>query len=97
VPWSSDTERGFAGRQLDELLDRWVGGYDWAVHERRTHALPWKTVGADDRIGSPRHVYAWPAITVGRRLRDPMSVISVLWCERAHRRSLQDASVGVEA
>jgi pimeloyl-ACP methyl ester carboxylesterase len=49
VPWSSDTERGFGGRRLDELLDRWVGGYDWAVHERRIHALPWTTVGAGDR------------------------------------------------
>lgn len=49
TPWSSDAERGFGGHRLDELLDRWMNGYDWAVHERRIHALPWETVGAGDR------------------------------------------------
>jgi pimeloyl-ACP methyl ester carboxylesterase len=46
LPWSGDEQRGFGGHRLDELLDRWADGYDWAVHERRIRALPWVTVPA---------------------------------------------------
>ncbi|WP_307795064.1 epoxide hydrolase family protein [Actinacidiphila acididurans] len=32
--------------RLDELLEHWATGYDWAVHERRIGAFPWTTVRA---------------------------------------------------
>jgi hypothetical protein len=34
----------FGDTRLDDLLERWANGYDWAVHERRVDALPWQTV-----------------------------------------------------
>lgn len=53
TPWSDDGARGTTGTRLDELLDRWANGYDWSVHERRIHELPWVTVrasGTDLRV-----------------------------------------------
>jgi hypothetical protein len=47
IPWSTDGTRGVTSAFLDELLDRWANGYDWAVHERRIGELPWVTVAAD--------------------------------------------------
>jgi pimeloyl-ACP methyl ester carboxylesterase len=44
TPWSDDATRGITGAFLDELLDRWADGYDWAVHERRINGLPWASV-----------------------------------------------------
>jgi pimeloyl-ACP methyl ester carboxylesterase len=46
IPWSDDATRGITGTCLDDLLDRWANGYDWAVHERRIGELPWVTVAA---------------------------------------------------
>jgi pimeloyl-ACP methyl ester carboxylesterase len=46
IPWNGDATRGITGARLEELLDRWADGYDWAVHERRIEALPWATVRA---------------------------------------------------
>ncbi|MFJ4657309.1 alpha/beta fold hydrolase [Nocardia sp. NPDC088792] len=46
TPWSDDEARGITGARLDELLDRWVDGYDWSVHERRIEEFPWETVQA---------------------------------------------------
>lgn len=48
TPWSDDGTRGIDGTRLDELLERWANGYDWAVHERRIGELPWTTVRAGD-------------------------------------------------
>lgn len=48
TPWSADATRGITGTRLDELLERWVNGYDWSVHERRIAELPWVTVQAGD-------------------------------------------------
>jgi pimeloyl-ACP methyl ester carboxylesterase len=48
TPWSEDATRGIGGNALDALLERWAGGYDWGVHERRIAALPWMTVRAGD-------------------------------------------------
>jgi pimeloyl-ACP methyl ester carboxylesterase len=47
-PWSDDPARGFGSTRLDELLERWTNGYDWAAHERRIGGLPWETVPAGD-------------------------------------------------
>jgi pimeloyl-ACP methyl ester carboxylesterase len=44
TPWSADETRGTTATRLDELLERWAGGYDWDVHERRIRELPWVTV-----------------------------------------------------
>ncbi|WP_405497531.1 epoxide hydrolase family protein [Nocardia sp. NBC_00511] len=46
TPWSADETRGITGARLDQLLERWVNGYDWSVHERRIAELPWVTVQA---------------------------------------------------
>ena len=46
TPWNDDRTRGIGGTRLDELLERWANGYDWAVHERRIGAYPWVTVAA---------------------------------------------------
>jgi pimeloyl-ACP methyl ester carboxylesterase len=48
TPWSDDRARGIGGTRLDELLERWAGGYDWGVHERRIDQFPWVTVRAGD-------------------------------------------------
>ena len=40
--------RIIGGTHLDELLDHWAKGYDWAVHERRIGGFPWVTVRAGD-------------------------------------------------
>ena len=48
IPWSADGTRGITAARLDELLERWTGGYDWDVHERRISALPWVTVRTGD-------------------------------------------------
>ncbi|MFE4998612.1 epoxide hydrolase family protein [Streptomyces mirabilis] len=48
TPWSDDGTHGISGTRLDELLERWANGYDWAVHERRIGAFPWVTVQAGD-------------------------------------------------
>ena len=48
TPWADDGARGVAGRRLDDLLDYWATGYDWAVHQRRIDAYPWVTVPAGD-------------------------------------------------
>lgn len=46
IPWSHDGTRGISATRLDELLEHWANGYDWAVHERRIGAFPWTTVRA---------------------------------------------------
>ncbi|MFF0411313.1 epoxide hydrolase family protein [Kitasatospora sp. NPDC004745] len=46
TPWSDDATRGIGGTRLDALLAHWEHGYDWAVHERRIHELPWRTLRA---------------------------------------------------
>ncbi|MFG2622978.1 alpha/beta fold hydrolase [Streptomyces sp. NPDC048507] len=46
TPWSDDETRGIGTARLDALLERWAGGSDWGVHERRIAALPWATVQA---------------------------------------------------
>ena len=48
TPWSDDPTRGITRTRLDDLLDHWTNGYDWAVHERRIGELPWQTVRAGD-------------------------------------------------
>lgn len=48
TPWRDDATRGIGGAVLDDLIDHWINGYDWSVHERRIAALPWATVGAGD-------------------------------------------------
>ncbi|WP_371476591.1 epoxide hydrolase family protein [Kitasatospora sp. NBC_00315] len=48
TPWSDDGTHGISSTRLDELLERWVDGYDWSVHERRIRELPWVTVQAGD-------------------------------------------------
>ncbi|MFD4671402.1 epoxide hydrolase family protein [Lentzea sp. NPDC058450] len=48
TPWADDPARGIRRARLDELLERWADGYDWAVHERRIAALPWETVPAGE-------------------------------------------------
>ncbi|MEY9855650.1 pimeloyl-ACP methyl ester carboxylesterase [Catenulispora sp. GAS73] len=53
TPWSDDKTRGVTAGRLDELLERWADGYDWAVHERRIAEFPWTTVhvgGIDLRV-----------------------------------------------
>ena len=45
-PWTDDATRGVTSASLDELLDRWADGYDWAVHEQRINGLPWVAVPA---------------------------------------------------
>src|SRR5689334_9190816 len=39
TPWSDDPTRGITRTRLDDLLDHWANGYDWAVHERRIDGL----------------------------------------------------------
>ncbi|WP_370350937.1 epoxide hydrolase [Catenulispora sp. EB89] len=46
TPWNDDKTRGVTAGRLDELLERWSDGYEWAVHERRIAELPWTTVHA---------------------------------------------------
>ncbi|WP_194922120.1 epoxide hydrolase family protein [Catenulispora rubra] len=41
TPWSDDKTRGVTAGRLDELLERWADGYEWAVHEQRIAELPW--------------------------------------------------------
>ncbi|GAB3147968.1 epoxide hydrolase [Amycolatopsis stemonae] len=68
LPWSDDATRGITGTRLDELLDHWAGGYDWATHERRIGALPWATVpvgGTELRV-------------IHQRSRDPRAPVVVL-------------------
>jgi len=48
TPWNDDRTRGIGGTHLDELLEHWAKGYDWAVHERRIAGFPWVTVRAGD-------------------------------------------------
>ena len=48
TPWGDDATRGITDTRLDDLLEHWANGYDWAVHERRIDALPWQTVRAGD-------------------------------------------------
>ena len=48
TPWGDDETRGITNTRLDELLDYWANGFDWAVHERRINDLPWVTVPAGD-------------------------------------------------
>jgi pimeloyl-ACP methyl ester carboxylesterase len=44
TPWNDDGTRGITAARLDELLERWTDGYDWAAHERRIDAMPWATL-----------------------------------------------------
>ena len=46
APWSDDATRGVTAGRLDEVLERWADGYEWAEHERRIAELPWTTVHA---------------------------------------------------
>ena len=46
TPWSDDKTRGVIAGRLDELLERWADGYEWAPHERRIAEFPWTTVHA---------------------------------------------------
>ncbi|WP_439379627.1 epoxide hydrolase family protein [Amycolatopsis lexingtonensis] len=68
TPWSDDGTRGLTASRLDELLDHWANGYDWAGHERRIDAYPWTTVGA---AGSTLRV-------IHQRSADPGAPVVVL-------------------
>jgi pimeloyl-ACP methyl ester carboxylesterase len=48
MPHRDDRDRGLPGGVLDAILERWAA-FDVRAWERRVRALPWASVGADER------------------------------------------------